>query len=238
MDSALKGKVAVVTGGTGALGRALVRALLNCQARVHVPWRAADEARSLEEELGRPGAGLRLAQADLVDERAVRRFFDGVLAEDGGVDALFNVAGGFHYAELEATEARDWNRMLGMNATSAFLCSRAAASSMRSRGGGAIVNVAAVPALTRGGANMSAYVAAKSAVVGLTHALAAELGEAQITVNAIAPTLIDTPANRRAMPETPDSAFLDPDDVARVMLFLAGPEGAIVRGSVLTLAPV
>ena len=121
-----------------------------------------------------------------------------------GSDTFIRVAdgdktvGGFVYAALTDTDLDTWARMHAMNATSAFLCSREAVPSMRARRWGRIINVAAMPAVERGAANMSAYAAAKASVLSLTHSLAKELGGDGITVNAVAPTIIDTAANRAA----------------------------------------
>jgi len=232
--SAERSRHAVVTGGTGALGRGVVVELLERGWRVTVPWYDEGEIPLLEEALGGRGGrpdGLALREADVTDPEAVEVLFD-----DGPVDALCNLVGGFAMGAAEDTDPETWSRMLRLNATSAFVSSRAAIGALRESGGGSIVNVAAFPALERGAAGMAAYAASKSAVVSLTRALAEERRETGVTVNAIAPEIIDTPANREAMPDADRSTWLEPAEIARVVAFLLGEDARIVTGSVLTLA--
>lgn len=229
----LADKIAVVTGGTGALGRAVVQRLLAEGARVHVPWVVEREAAELHAELG--AGKITLYETDVTHEKAVSKLFETVAAKDGGVDVLANIVGGFAFAALADTGFDTWRRMLDMNATSCFLCCRAAASQMKKRGGGRIVNVAARPAVVHGGAMMSAYTASKAAVLAFTQALADELVKDRIGVNAIVPSIIDTPANRKAMPDADTSGWLPPGEIAGVVAFLASPEARIVTGAAVTL---
>jgi len=236
MSERSKVRVAVVTGGSGALGRALVEVLLKEGVRVHVPWVAGEEARALElSATGEHENALVLSRVDLTAADEVDGFFAGVGEREGRLDVLCNLAGGFAMSSLEGTSPDVWDHMMRLNATSAFLCCRAAVPLMKRAGGGSIVNVAALPALEGGGAGMAAYTASKSAVVSLTQALARELLPAHITVNAVAPEILDTPANRRAMPDADRSKWISTEAAARVIAFLAGPEGAVVTGSLLAL---
>ena len=204
----VEGRVALVTGGTGALGRAVVAELDDAGCTVHVPWIADHELPHLEERLGDRASAVTLHAADVGSEEQVAVLFETIESDSGRLDVLCNIVGGFVFASLADTGLDDWQRMLAMNATTAFLCCRAAAPLMRASGGGRIVNVTAMPAVERGAAQMSAYAASKAAVLNLTQSLAAELAGDHITVNAIAPSIIDTGANREAMPDADRGSWL------------------------------
>jgi len=226
-------RVAVVTGGVGGLGGAVVQALLADGWRVHVPWTNEASEAELRARVG-PRAELETARADLTDPVAVDAFFARVRETSGRLDLLCNLVGGFAMAAAENTDAETWGRMLAVNATAPFLSIRAAIPLLRAAGGGSIVNVAAA-ALERPAPNMSAYLASKAAIAALTRNLAEELAPDGITVNAVAPTTIDTPANRRAMPSSDRSGWLAPEAIAEVIRFLAGPQARIVTGNVVVL---
>lgn len=232
--------VVVVTGGTGALGRWIIRAFVGAGLEVHVPVRGegrVDEVDAfLHQELpGRAPIRVSWTPCDVTDPEAVASFVEKVRESSGRLDVLVNGVGAFAMAPLVDTDPETWRRMMETNATSTFLCSRAAVPLMKETGGGAMINVASIPGLEPEGAGMSAYAASKSAVVSLTRSLAEELRGDGITVNALVPTVIDTPANREAMPEADTSAWLHPREIADVVTFLAGAEGRIVNGVALRL---
>jgi NAD(P)-dependent dehydrogenase (short-subunit alcohol dehydrogenase family) len=229
-------RIVLITGGTGALGTAVVRRFLDDGAEVHVSWVVEKEQDDLRVFLGSEGGRVRLHRADVSDPPAVERLMNDVTGAGGALHVLANLVGGFAYASLDQTDPATWQKMLAMNATSAFLCCKYAVPRMRAAGWGRIVNVAAQPALGRGAANMSAYAAAKSAVLNLTYSLSQELVRDRITVNAIVPSTIDTPANRAAMPDADHSAWLAPADIAAVIAFLAGESAAIVTGTAVNLS--
>ncbi|MDQ2978948.1 MAG: SDR family oxidoreductase [Acidobacteriota bacterium] len=228
----LSGKTAIVTGGTGALGSAIVRVFLDEGARVAVPFRKAGELEALRGGLPADAAGsLSGAMLDLLDETAVLAFAESVAEDRGGLDILVNTAGAFAGGRpVHETPWSLWQSQLDANLKTAVLASRAAVPQMLRRGGGAIVNVSSRPA-TGSGKDVAAYAASKRALLQLTDAMAAELAEAKITVNAILPSTIDTPANRKAMPRADSSRWVKPEEIARVVLFLAGPDSRIVSGA-------
>jgi NAD(P)-dependent dehydrogenase (short-subunit alcohol dehydrogenase family) len=236
MPATLENRVALVTGGTGALGRAVVRRFLDEGAQVHVSWVVTKKADELKVFLGADAARVRLHQADLSDAPAVQRLVADVAGASGRLHILANLVGGFAYASLADTDPAIWRSMLATNATSAFLSCKYAVPRMRAAGWGRIVNVAAAPALGRGAANMGAYSASKSAVLNLTYSLSQELVRDGITVNAIVPSIIDTPANRAAMPNADRSTWLDPAAIAGVVTFLAGEAADIVTGTAVNLS--
>lgn len=234
MTSGLEGRTALVTGGTGALGRAVVAAFLEDGAVVHVPWIDATEVPLLEAAVG-AAARVVLHETDVTSAPAVEDLFRRIRARGDSVNILANVAGGFWYAPLAETAHEEWVRMMELNATSVFLCCRSAVADMRDGRWGRIINVAARPAVTGLGANMTAYAASKAAVLNFTQSLAEEVMSDGITVNAVVPSVIDTEANRRSMPHGDRSTWLRPVEIAAVMSFLASEAGAVVTGSAIRL---
>ena len=216
----------VVTGGTGALGIAVVGALIEAGAVCHVPWHT--EAEHFPHR-GHHQVVL-VGNTDLSDEAGVARLFDGV----SRIWASIHLAGGFAMAPVGKTSKSALMRQVEMNFVTCFLCCRAAVNRMKIGGeGGRIVNVAARPALEwRAGAGMAAYTASKAAVAALTVALSEEVAKDGILVNAVAPSIMDTPANRAAMPKANPAAWPKVEEVARTILFLASPENRVTRGGV------
>jgi len=235
MEKAHEGRSVLVTGGTGALGTAVVQAFADAGADVTVSWVSERERDALRSILG-AAARVRLVRADVTDPDGVAALCAAASKSTGRLDALIHLVGGFAFAPLGETEPATWQKMLGLNATSAFLCAREAVKRMRPQRRGRIVTVAAVPAVNRGAADMSAYAASKAAVLNLTQSLAKELVGDGITVNAIVPTTIDTPANRASMPDADTSTWLVPDAIARVVMWLAGDDAGIVTGSAVMLS--
>jgi NAD(P)-dependent dehydrogenase (short-subunit alcohol dehydrogenase family) len=233
MDLGLNGRVVVVTGGTGALGRAVVARLLSEGARPVVTWRSERELRDF------PSADrVRLEKLDLADESAVNGFYRG-LGGPGGLWASVHLAGGFNMATVENTTTADFLGMFATNTLSCFLCSREAVRAMRAGSGakgagGRIVNVAARPALVPAG-GMIAYTTSKAAVASVTQCLAEEVKPDGILVNAVAPSVMDTPANRAAMPNADYTTWPKVEQVADAILFLASPANALTSG---TIVPV
>jgi len=226
-------RAVVVTGGTGALGRALVGLLLEKGARVAVPWRRPDEWKGLLASAG--GSGLLFgAQADLADPGGAKAFVDDAAARMGLVDGVALVAGGWAGgATFEAAPGDEWTRMLEGNLATAANTCRAALPHLLKQGG-SVVTVGSRPAETAG-AGMAAYAVSKVAVSALTRVLALENRDRGVRFNCVLPGTIDTLANRRAMPGADPSRWTSPAAIARVMAFLLSPESAPTTGA---LVPV
>jgi NAD(P)-dependent dehydrogenase (short-subunit alcohol dehydrogenase family) len=232
----LDGKMAIVAGGAGALGGAVVKVLLTAGASVVVPYQFEGDLEKLRERAALPvAAPLSGALLDLTDEAGVVAYYSEVARQRGGVDILVNLAGGFGGGRpVHETPWSLWQQQLDLNLKTAVLSCRAAVPHMLARGGGAIVNVGTRTA-TQPAANLAAYAASKRAVLQLTEALAAELRERNVTVNAVLPSVIDTPANRQSSPGEDPSRWVKPDEIARVILFLVGPDARVISGAAIPL---
>lgn len=221
------GREAVVTGGTGALGSAVVDRLIDAGAEVHVPVFAAEE---LERFSHRDHEAVTLHEGlDLSKEADVARLFGAT----SDLYASVHIAGGFAMGPITSTGLDEWDHLMRMNATTCFLCCREAVRVIGEREG-RIVNVAARPILVPT-AQMAAYSASKAAVAALTLSLSEELSGAGIWVNAIVPSIIDTRANRAAMPDADHDAWPKPEGIAETIAFLASPQNVVTRGA---LVPV
>ena len=221
--SIFQDKQVIVTGGTGALGAAVVRRLLEEGADCHVTCQSRQELDGLSW-----ADQVTVHVGDLGDEETVRGIY-------GHLDRLFgsiHVAGGFAMGDIQDTSLDQFDHMMTMNARTCFLCCREAVIAMRAAGGvGRIVNVGARPVLQPAG-GMISYTTSKAAVASITQCLAAELHGEDILVNAVLPSIMDTPSNRKAMPDADFDAWPKLDDVATTICFLAGPNmltsGALV----------
>ncbi len=218
----------VVTGGTGALGAAVVGALLDAGATCHVPYRSQAEA---DRFAHRAAKDVKLIETgDLADERAIAQLFDAVPR----LWASIHLAGGFAFGALAEAGHHVIRQQIDTNLVTCLLCCRAAVQAMTRGGeGGRIVNVAARPALEwRQGKNMVAYTAAKAGLAAASAALAEEVAAQGILVNAIAPSIMDTPANRASMPKADYAVWPKVGEVAATILFLASPDNKVTRGAV------
>ena len=215
----------VITGGAGALGTAVVTALVEAGAICHVP--CFNEAEAQRFSL-RDHKQVKLVIAgDLADEAVVERAYQGIAP----LWASIHIAGGFAAAPLRDMSLAALRQQIDMNYVSCALCCRAAVRAMS--GGGRIVNVAARAALEwRSGAGMTAYTASKTAVAALTAALAEEVAKDGILVNAVAPSIMDTGANRQSMPKADYTLWPKVEEVAATITFLASPDNRVTRGAI------
>jgi NAD(P)-dependent dehydrogenase (short-subunit alcohol dehydrogenase family) len=221
------GKDVVITGGTGALGSAVVAKLLKMSATCTVPYVHEAEAQRVS---FRADSKVKLVKvSDLADEAEVAKVYNGLSPW-----ASIHIAGGFTPGKVADTGKAALMAQIDSNLMSCFLCCRAAVNAMQAAGrGGRIVNVAARPALEpRSGAGMTAYTVAKAGVGALTVALAEEIAKDGILVNAVAPSIMDTSANRKAMPKADFAAWPKIEEVAATILFLASPDNRVTRGAV------
>lgn len=222
------GRQIVITGGTGALGTAVVGALIEGGAKCRVPYMHEDEAKRFP--LRDDKRVELMASGDLSDETVVARIYDGLPK----LWASIHIAGGFAMSPVRETSKQALMAQLDTNLVSCFLCCRAAVNAMlRGAEGGRIVNIAARPALEwRSGAGMAAYTIAKTGVAALTAALAEEVAKDNILVNAVAPSIMDTPANRKAMPKADFDKWPKVEEVARTILYLTSADNRVTRGGI------
>ena len=228
----MTGRVAIVTGGTGALGQSVVLRFLQDGASVAVPWIVPEEWESLRGRVEKGGLGrLHGARVEVVtDQGAFAAFVTDVLARHNGLDVLVNTVGGFAGGDLASTSLAEWRRMMDLNLTSAVIGCRAVLPAMRAARRGRIVNVSSRAVVPPAG-GFIAYTVAKSAVIALTQALAHEERPHGIAVNAVLPSTMDTPANRRAMPDADRSGWVSTEAVADVISYLASEGAGAVSGA-------
>jgi NAD(P)-dependent dehydrogenase (short-subunit alcohol dehydrogenase family) len=222
------GLAAIVTGAAGALGTAVARRLAAAGRTVALVDVASDPPSALVAELG-DRAGW-FGGVDLTDLAATRRAFDAIEKRYSGYDTLVNVAGGFRWQLVADGDLDAWDRMYSINLRTAVVGCKAALPMLKRTGSGRIVNIGA-GAAAKAAAGMGAYTASKSGVQRLTESLAAELRDAGITVNAILPGTIDTPTNRRDMPDADVSRWVPPADIAEVIAFLVTDSARAVTGA-------
>jgi NAD(P)-dependent dehydrogenase (short-subunit alcohol dehydrogenase family) len=223
----MNGKVVVVTGALGALGKVVVEVALARGAHVacidHAPSQIAATSNRIE-----------IGGVDLSDPAQTRKAIEAVVAQFGRLDALINIAGGFAFEAVAEGDPKTWQRMYALNVLTALNASQAAIVHLAASGAGRIVNIGAMGAL-QAGAGMGPYAASKAGVHRLTEALAAEW-KGKITVNAVLPSTIDTPANRASMPKADFAKWVTPNELADVILFLASDAASGITGALLPVA--
>jgi NAD(P)-dependent dehydrogenase (short-subunit alcohol dehydrogenase family) len=231
VDSSMEGKVALVAGGTGGLGRAVSLAFLEAGASLVVTYLQDQEFDRLKSGAGSSTGRLAGQKVDVTDEQAVRRLMEGIVAGYGRLDILVNTVGGYAGGmKLWESDTKLLDRMLTLNLRSGFVLSGAAVKVMLKQGPGAIINVSGQAGITHP-AGLGAYAASKAAAIAMINSLASDLKGTGIRVNSILPGVIDTEANRKAMPDADFSAWTTPEAIARVILFLGSRDGQAVHGA-------
>lgn len=224
------GQVVMITGAAGSLGRATAQAFTQAGARCIL---LDNNAEGLRDAYGGDSKNQLSLVADLADDAGLARAVEQAAETFGGIQVLCNVAGGFRMGTpVHDTPPDIWRLMIELNAGSIIAVSRFVVPRMLAAGSGKIVNIAAMGGM-RGGANMGAYAAAKSAVMRLTESMAAELRDKNINVNCVLPSIIDTPANRADMPKADAKKWVAPAALADVILFLASDQARAVHGAAL-----
>jgi NAD(P)-dependent dehydrogenase (short-subunit alcohol dehydrogenase family) len=226
----LQGKRVAVTGAFGSLGAATVQALIAAGARVAAIDRAdAPPSRdSLREAIAFGGV-------DLADDDATAKTLKDVAEKLGGLDALVNIAGTFRWEKVEDGKAETWDFLYRVNLRTAMSACKAAIPFLAKSGAGRIVNIGALGA-SKAGAGMGAYAASKAGVAKLTEALAEELKDHDVTVNALLPSIIDTAPNRADMPKADFSKWVKPSELAAVIAFLISDDARAITGALIPVS--
>ncbi len=231
MQISCKDKVVLLAGGTGGLGQAVSLAFVGEGAKVVATYRNEKELESLKSAAGANAAAIDGAKTDVTSEADVARLIEGMVAKYGRLDALVNTVGAYAGGlKLWETDAKTFDRMLGLNLCSGFVLARAAVPVMLKQGRGAVVNVAAKAAVDHG-AGASAYAASKAAAVAMMDSLAADLKGTGVRVNSVLPSIIDTAVNRQAMPNADFGVWPKPKEIASVILFLASDAAQVIHGA-------
>ncbi|MDZ7692455.1 MAG: SDR family NAD(P)-dependent oxidoreductase [Balneolaceae bacterium] len=224
----------VVTGGAGSLGTAVMELLLKAGAQCSVPCFNDEELESFS--LRENSSVFTKTPVDLGNEEQCQDFYESAVEEQGNLWASIHIAGGFGMGSIEETPLSGFNKQLQMNTVTCYNSCRAAVHWMRksSHNGGRIVNIASQPGIEpRQGEGMTAYTVAKAGVAALTESLAAEVVEDDILVNAIAPSIIDTPANRNAMPDANYDDWPKPEQLAQQIGYLVSTSNEVTRGGII-----
>jgi NAD(P)-dependent dehydrogenase (short-subunit alcohol dehydrogenase family) len=227
-------RVALVTGGSGALGTAITRRFLDDGAVVCVPWIVQAERERLLDAVGAARDRLMLERCDVADDAAMAALAARMLEHHGRIDVLVAAVGGFAMGALVETDRATWDRMLSLNLTTTYVACRAVVPAMLQARAGRVVAVAS-RAVVPPAAGFIAYTVAKSGVIALVQALAQEVRGRGVTVNAVLPSTMDTPANRAAMPDIDPKTWTPVEAVADAIAYLAGESAGHVTGSLLAV---
>jgi len=228
-------RVVIVTGGSGALGQAITQRFLADGDIVCVPWIVDQERERLEGSVDpRTHSRLLLERCDVGDDAAMDRLVAHVVQRHRRVDVLVSAVGGFAMGELAQTDRAVWDRMLALNLTTQYVAAHATLPHMLAAGSGRIVAVASRAVVPPSG-GFIAYTVAKAGVLAFVQALAAETRGRGVTVNAVLPSTMDTPANRAAMPDADPKSWVPVESVADAIAYLAAPASAHVTGTLLAI---
>ncbi|HWY70573.1 MAG TPA: SDR family NAD(P)-dependent oxidoreductase [Terriglobales bacterium] len=231
MNARFSGKLALVTGGTGALGRAVSVGFLKEGAKVVVTYRGQEEFDDLKRIAGSDALSLQGQRVDVTDEIATNRLVQGVVAEHGRLDVVVNTVGAYAGGvKLWEMDSRVFDQMLAANLRSGYVVSRAVVPVMLAQKYGVIINIASKAAFDHAAGN-AAYAASKAAAVAMMDSLAEDLRGTGVRVNSILPSIIDTEANRKAMRNADYARWPKPEDIARVILFLASDDAKVIHGA-------
>lgn len=224
-----KDKVVVITGGTGGFGSAVTTAFLQARAKVFVTYRSEQEFEALKASVN-ASAALTGIITNVLDEASVKAMVQQA-ARSGRIEVLVNLVGG-HLGGVPVAEMslEQWNKMIDLNLKSAFLCCRHVLPLMMQQNAGRIINIGSKGGL-QGGEGISAYGASKAGLINFTQSLAVEGKRYNINANAVIPGIIDTPANRQAMPEVNFDEWVKPEALAQVILFLCSEEAQAITGA-------
>jgi len=225
------GKSVMVAGGTGGLGRAVSLAFLEELATVTVTYQREAELLALQQAAGKRVGSLKGYRVDVTDESAAQQVTQTVIANHGRVDVLVNCIGAYAGGTpLWEVDSKVFDRMLALNVRSGYVLSRAIVPQMLKQGSGAIVNVASRAAFDHA-AGAAAYVTSKAAAVAMIDSLAADLKGTGVRANSVLPSIIDTDANRKAMPDSDFTKWPKPEEIARVILFLCSDDAKLIHGA-------
>ncbi len=227
----LTGKVALITGGTGALGRAVTAALVEAGASVGVTYVVDGEVPECKECLGTRANAPLFIKTNVTVEAEVQKLIQTMTQRLGRIDILLTLVGGY-VGDLLVAQLPEptWDQMMNLNLKSAYLCCKHVVPVMQRGGGGRIITVSSRAAI-KVFPGISAYAASKAGLLAFSQTLASEVLKDNITVNAILPSVIDTPANRKAMPGADYSAWVKPEEIARVLLFLCSDASRQISGA-------
>ncbi|MBQ0741848.1 MAG: SDR family NAD(P)-dependent oxidoreductase [Pseudomonas sp.] len=230
MTLSLQGRAVIVTGGFGVLGSALTKLLLERGARV-----AALDLSDVPAALTASADFLPLGKVNLAETASAEQAMNQVIETFGHIDAVVNVAGGFAWETFESGSLDTWDRLYQMNVRTAIVSTKAALPHILSAGNGRVINVSALAA-NKAGLGVAAYAASKAGVARFTESLAEELKTRDVTVNAVMPSIIDTPNNRADMPDQDFSAWVTPEALSAVIAFLLSAEGQVITGACLPVS--